>query len=65
MKLKIIIVLLLYCSLASAQLNDLARVDFTILPAGNSDIEYNRIRALFNYPIKLKKEGTYLFLGLD
>ena len=28
-------------------------------------IEYNRVRGLFNYPIKLKKEGTYLLLGLD
>jgi predicted porin len=25
----------------------------------------SRFRALFNYPIKLKKEDTYLFLGLD
>lgn len=48
-----------------AQLSDLARIDYTILPAGNSDIEYNRTRVLFNYPIKLKKEGAYLFLGLD
>ncbi|MEO2053109.1 MAG: DUF6268 family outer membrane beta-barrel protein [Allomuricauda sp.] len=47
------------------QLNDLARVDYTIVPAGNSNIEYNRVRALFNYPIKLEKNGTYLFLGLD
>ena len=64
-KFKLLSVLILFSTLASAQLNDLARIDFTILPAGNSDIEYNRIRALFNYPIKLKKEGTYLFLGLD
>ena len=48
-----------------AQLSDLARIDYTILPAGNSNIEYNRVRALFNYPIKLTKESTYLFLGLD
>lgn len=48
-----------------AQLSDLARIDYTVLPAGNSNIEYNRVRGLFNYPIKLKKESTYLLLGLD
>lgn len=52
-------------TLGYAQLSDLARVDYTILPGGGSDIEYSRIRGLFNYPIKLKKEGTYLLLGLD
>tara|TARA_R110000868_G_scaffold301333_1_gene561792 strand:- start:233 stop:1120 length:888 start_codon:yes stop_codon:yes gene_type:complete len=64
-KFKLLSVLLLFSTLASAQLNDLARIDYTILPAGNSDIEYNRVRALFNYPIQLEKEDTYLFLGLD
>jgi hypothetical protein len=49
----------------SAQLNDLARLDYTSIPANNSSIEYSRMRALFNYPIKLKKEETYLLLGLD
>ena len=48
-----------------AQFGDIARVDYTILPQSDSGIEYTRIRALFNYPLKLKKEGTYLFLGLD
>ena len=62
---KLILLFLLFSTFSFAQLSDLARIDFTILPSGNSDIEYNRIRALFNYPIKLKKEDTYLFLGLD
>ncbi|MBF8150603.1 hypothetical protein ITJ86_11890 [Winogradskyella sp. F6397] len=48
-----------------AQLSDLAKIDYTILPRGNSNIEYSRIRGLFNYPIALKKEGSYLLLGLD
>lgn len=64
-KLKPLSVFLLYSTLVSAQLSDLAKIDFTILPAGNSAIEYNRIRVLLNYPIKLKKEDSYLFLGLD
>jgi hypothetical protein len=62
---KFLIVLLLICTSASAQLNDLARIDYTSIPAGNSSIEYSRIRGLFNYPIKLKKEDAYLLLGLD
>ena len=61
----LIIILALGSSRSHSQLSDLARIDYTILPAGNSSIEYNRIRALFNYPIKLKKEDAYLFLGLD
>ena len=48
-----------------AQLSDIARVDYTYIPESNSSIGYNRIRVLFNAPIKLKKESTYLFLGLD
>jgi len=48
-----------------AQFGELARVDYTILPAENSNIEYTRVRGIINYPIKLKKEKTYLFVGLD
>ena len=63
--LKIVILIFFFSTQLSAQLNDLARIDYTIIPAGNSAIEYSRVRGLFNYPIKLKKEGTYLLLGLD
>ncbi|MDO1501668.1 DUF6268 family outer membrane beta-barrel protein [Winogradskyella maritima] len=48
-----------------AQLADLARLDYTILPATDSDFEFNRTRASFNYPIKLNDKQAYLFLGLD
>jgi len=57
--------ILLVTANSTAQLSDIARVDWTILPKLNSTVEYTRIRALFNYPVKLKKEGTYLLLGLD
>lgn len=57
--------LLFCCTTLQAQLSDLARIDYTYIPNAKSDIEYKRLRALFNYPVKLKKEGTYLFLGLD
>ena len=57
--------LLLLSNLCFAQLNDLAKIDYTNIPADRSDIGYSRLRGLFNYPIKLKKEGEYLLLGLD
>jgi len=53
------------CTSGYAQLDDIARIDWTILPKLNSTVEYTRLRGLFNYPVKLKKEGSYLLLGLD
>ncbi len=49
----------------NAQLSDLARLDFTIIPENGSSIEYTKTRGLINVPIKLRKEEEYLFLGLD
>ena len=63
--LNFIILISFFFTQLSAQLNDLARIDYTSIPANNSSIEYSRIRALFNYPIKLKKEETYFLIGLD
>ena len=62
---RIFLILLLYSTFANAQLSDLAGIDYTYIPTVKSDVEYSRLRGLFNYPIKLKKEGTYLFLGID
>ena len=59
------LILLFYTNTSFAQLSDLARVDYTYIPKDGSDIEYMGLRVLFNYPIKLKKEGEYLLLGLD
>ncbi len=50
---------------SQAQLSDLARLDFTFIPNKGSDVEYTRSRFLINYPIKLKKEGEYVLLGID
>lgn len=62
--LKYFFILCIFPLICQAQLSDLARIDYTFLPEGESNIEYHRLRALFNYPIKLK-QGTYLFLGVD
>lgn len=63
---KISILLFLISSVSSAQLNDLVRIDYTIIPDRNADdMEFSRFRALVNFPVKLKKEGNFLLLGLD
>lgn len=64
-KLYYFIIALFIANACFAQLDDLAKVDYTKIPKNGSDIEYTRTRALFNIPLKLKKEKTYLFLGLD
>ncbi len=60
-----LVLLVLKTTAVDAQSSYLARVDCTTIPRSNSDIEYSRTRVLFNYPIKLKKGGIHLFLGLD
>ncbi|AXG68151.1 hypothetical protein KORDIASMS9_00341 [Kordia sp. SMS9] len=63
---RVLLCLLIFCcSEVQAQLSDLARIDYTLIPNAKSNVEYSRFRALFNYPIKLKDDNTYLFLGLD
>lgn len=49
-----------------AQLSDLARIEYVGLPGGsNGGASFSKYRALVNYPVKLKKEGAYLVVGLD
>ena len=47
-----------------AQSTDLARIEFTSLPQGPSEIDSERYRALINVPIKVGQED-YLILGGD
>ncbi|TDS14262.1 hypothetical protein DFQ03_2340 [Maribacter caenipelagi] len=61
----LIFFLLIISFAGHAQLNDLTRLDFTFIPNKGSDVEYTRSRFLVNYPLKLKKEGEYLLLGID
>ncbi len=65
--LRLLFLLSLICFFrGNGQLSDLARVDYTIIPDNNADdVEFSRFRALFNYPVRLKKEGEFLLLGLD
>jgi hypothetical protein len=59
------LLLLLVPSQMIGQLSDIARVDYTIIPGVRSDVEFTRSRFLFNAPIRLKGEGTFLLIGLD
>ncbi|MBJ2175231.1 hypothetical protein JBL43_13340 [Aureibaculum sp. A20] len=61
---KIVIIFLMGTMFCSAQLSNLAKIDYTRLPIGNSDVGYDRFRGLFNYPIKLN-EDSFLLVGLD
>ena len=47
---------------AVAQLTDLARLEYSFIPKSNSNDQYTRLRALVNYPIKLKNDN-YLVIG--
>ena len=57
--------LLFFCSaIGISQLSDLAKIDYTKLPKGNSNVGYDRLRGLLNYPIKVK-DGAFFLIGLD
>ena len=56
--------LLLLTSMVYGQLSDLAKLEYTYIPKGGSNVGYDRIRGLFNYPIKIT-EDNYILLGLD
>ena len=47
---------------AEAQLTDLARLEYSFIPSSKSEDQYTRLRALFNYPIKIKNKD-YLIVG--
>lgn len=48
-----------------AQDTNLARLEYAYIPQSKSDNSYSRFRFSGNYPIKLKKEGSYLVLGIE
>ncbi|WP_299112999.1 DUF6268 family outer membrane beta-barrel protein [uncultured Winogradskyella sp.] len=47
---------------AEAQLTDLARLEYSFIPSTRSEDQYTRIRAILNYPIKIK-DKDYLIVG--
>lgn len=59
-----LLVLFHFSIISCAQLSDLAKIDYTKLPKGTSDVGYDRLRGLFNFPIKVN-EGSFFLIGLD
>ncbi|MDB2385559.1 DUF6268 family outer membrane beta-barrel protein [Polaribacter sp.] len=49
---------------ASAQLTDLARVEYSFIPKHDSKDQYTRLRLLLNYPTEVK-EDAYLVVGAE
>lgn len=59
----IVFILTLSCIyFAEAQLTDLARLEYSFIPSSKSEDQYTRLRALVNYPIKIKNKD-YLIIG--
>jgi len=52
------------CNISTAQLTDIARLEYSFIPHTRSEDQYTRIRALVNYPIEVKKEA-YLIVGAE
>ncbi len=59
-----LLVLFHFSIIGHTQLSDLAKIDYTKLPKGISNVGYDRLRGLFNFPIKAKDENFFL-IGLD
>jgi hypothetical protein len=61
-----ILTLVLVCCIhfSEAQLTDLARLEYSFIPSSNSEDNYTRLRALVNYPIKIK-DKDYLIIGAE
>ncbi|MBO6881146.1 MAG: hypothetical protein JJ870_11365 [Winogradskyella sp.] len=51
-----------YAQFVQAQLDDLARLEYSFIPKSGSDDQYTRLRLSLNYPIELK-EDTYFIVG--
>ncbi|WP_417885683.1 DUF6268 family outer membrane beta-barrel protein [Zunongwangia sp.] len=48
-----------------AQTTDLVRIEYTYFPQSNSDNSFRRFRSFVNFPIELKKKGTYIIPGIE
>lgn len=64
MKKLFLFVFLLISFFSNAQLTDLARLEYSFIPKNKSEDQYTRIRALVNYPIKIK-EDSYFVIGAE
>lgn len=58
------VMILGFAKLANAQLTDLARLEYSFIPSNKSEDQYTRLRAMINYPIKIKN-SDYLIIGAE
>ncbi|WP_296323080.1 DUF6268 family outer membrane beta-barrel protein [Winogradskyella sp.] len=65
MSIKLCLITLFFgCNILNAQLTDLARLEYSFIPSSKSEDQYTRLRALLNYPIKIKNDN-YLIIGAE
>ena len=60
----VVISMFLSFQVTTAQLTDLARLEYSFIPQSKSEDQYTRLRALLNYPIELKND-SYLIVGAE
>ena len=63
-RLIIFIAILFVSEFIQAQLTDLARLEYSFIPKSNSEDQYTRLRAMFNFPIETS-EDSYLIFGAE
>lgn len=61
---KVLLIIILFTITTSAQLTDLARLEYSFIPKNNSEDQYTRLRFLFNYPKQIK-EDVYFVTGVE
>lgn len=61
----VLFLVIFFCKAGFAQQTDLARIEYTYFPQKNSDNSFRRARAIAAFPIRMKKEGTYLVPSLE
>lgn len=61
----VLFLVIFFCKVGFAQQTDLARIEYTYFPQKNSDNSFRRARAIAAFPIRMKKEGTYLVPSLE
>nr|WP_290856816.1 DUF6268 family outer membrane beta-barrel protein [Flaviramulus sp.] len=60
----LVISLFFISNFAIAQLNDLARLEYSFIPKSKSEDQYTRLRALINFPIEVKNDA-YFIIGAE
>ncbi|WP_243878559.1 DUF6268 family outer membrane beta-barrel protein [Winogradskyella pelagia] len=63
--LKALVIIVVGCcmQLLNAQLTDLARLEYSFIPSSRSEDQYTRLRAMLNYPIKIKNDSYFIVGG--